>query len=164
MRPNPSLMLSIKGASLARTLGRTITSLLCLPSLEQFMLRVAAGWLISLFVSDAAATCWKIENLRGYSAKGFERYEITQDGLKGQVFRLAIEASSVALSPSNGLSCSRVSSTSAVCAATDGTKAIVEVWSVDPSARKAYQVHSRTGSGQVNGGALFVGEITGSCE
>ena len=125
---------------------------------------VAAALLISLFVSSAHSACWRIENLRGHSAKAFDSYDITPDTLRGKIFRLAIEQGSASLSPNGGLSCTRVSSYTAICAATDGAKAMAEVWSVDPVLRKAYQVHSRSGSGKFDGATLFVGDIVGTCD
>lgn len=134
-------------------------------NLKMVLMRVfAAATLIMSFVSSAYPACWRIENLRGYSAKAFESFQVSPDRLGGQTFDLTITSINASLSPSNRLSCARVSATSAVCAATDGEKAIAEVWSVDPGLRKAYQVHSRSGSGQFNGAALFVGDISGTCD
>ena len=128
------------------------------------MRTLIAAVLIALLSPSAQAACWRIDNLRGYSAKAFESYAISSDSLRGQTFRLTIGTNSASLTPNNGLSCTRVSTTSAVCVATDGVKSIVEVWSLDPGLRKAYQVHSRGGSGQLNGATLFVGDVIASCD
>ena len=116
------------------------------------------------FTIGVHSACWRIEGFQGYSAKSYEKYQITPDGLGSQAFRLVIEENKAALFPSNGLACSKVSETSAVCAATDGVRAIVEVWTVDPIQRKAYQTHSRSGSGALNGSALFIGNVVAACD
>lgn len=125
---------------------------------------IATAIIIYSISATAHSACWQIENFRGYSAKSYEKYQITKDGLGSQAFRLVIEENKAALFPNNGLACSKVSETSAVCAATDGMKSIVEVWAVDLVIRKAYQTHSRSGSGPLNGSALFIGDVVATCD
>ena len=128
-------------------------------------LRTAALALLCLtFATPSWAACWFIENLAGYSAKAFDKYAITPDGLSGQKFKLTITASGASILPSNGMSCTKTTSMSAVCLATDGLQSTTESWSLDTGARKAYQVQARSGYGPVNGATLFVGDITGSCD
>ena len=117
-----------------------------------------------VFSVSSRAECWIVENLTGYSAKAFEKYAITRDGLSGQKFKLTIAASSASILPSNGLSCTKTTAVSAVCMATDGVQSTVESWSLDIGARKAYHVQTRSGYGPVNGATLFVGDIAGKCE
>lgn len=128
------------------------------------MLRATLSILALSITTSAYAECWSIDSLTGYSAKAFEKYVVSKDGIADQKFKLTINASGASISPSNGLSCSKTTKTSAVCVANDGTQSTIETWSLDLSMRKAYQTQTRNGYGPLSGATLFIGNITGNCE
>ena len=128
-------------------------------------MRIAALSVVALLVPCISqAECWTVEHLAGYSAKAFDRYKVSPDGLTGQRFQISISENKASVSPANGLSCSKSTPLSVVCATATGSTSTTEIWALDPSLGKAYQAQTRAGYGPLDGATLFVGEITGKCQ
>lgn len=113
---------------------------------------------------SAFAECWTIENLSGYSAKGFNAYRITADGLRGKRFHLTLSGKDSSMSPSHGMSCAQTAPLVLLCSGPDGSGITIETWALDISMKKAYYTQMRSGYGPLDGANLFVGEVTGRCE
>jgi hypothetical protein len=104
------------------------------------------------------ADCWKVGELKGYSARNSDGYILSADGLTGQEYSLNIDGDGTAVIP-NDMQCMELTAHSILCVG-EGT---VEVWSVDPLKNAAYYTKSANGFGAFDGPTIFVGKIIGSC-
>lgn len=116
----------------------------------------------SLLPAAAVADCWVAGSLKGYSALSGEQYAITKDGISSADFQVRIEPSRSSVSPSN-LPCNYLTPNSIVCGTVENNKSAMEVWAVDPAARKVTYTKALSGWGPFDGVRAFVGEIRGPC-
>jgi hypothetical protein len=112
----------------------------------------------------ASAECYVVGDLKGYSTRAHEGYQISEDGISSGKFILELNGKSSSITPNN-MKCDQVGSTTLLCQdiRADG-ETTIETWAVHPSAGKVLFTKSITGYGAFNGGNLFVGEIKGTCD
>lgn len=116
----------------------------------------------------ANATCWRIGEFAGQSARASSSFSIEADGFTGQTFQMTVHESSASLrtgagQPFPGLSCNRLNATSVICVGTNGNAVSVETWVVDTKTSRAFHTKTMTGYGPFDGGNLFVGRVLGRC-
>ena len=121
---------------------------------------------ISLFALCGAtsAECWVVANLSGQSAKAFDGYRVSADGLSGKTFNISFNGTASSVEPSNGMSCTQLASRLLVCTGRDGSSATTETWSVDTLRGKALYTQVRSGYGLLDGNTLYVGEVLSKCK
>lgn len=117
---------------------------------------------IAFTCNIANATCWKVAEIKGSSARAAEDYEISNDGFSGRTFEINIKKSSGSVSPSN-ISCKPATKTSLVCIDASGDKLALETWVLDESQNKLIHTKAISGYGAHDGGNLFIGKIIGLC-
>lgn len=119
---------------------------------------------IAVLSNATAAECWTVANLSGQSAKAFESYRVSADGLSGQTFNITFDGKASTVKPSKGMSCTQSAATLLVCTGKDGSSATVEAWSLDAARGKVLYTQVRSGYGPLDGNTLFVGEVVGKCK
>lgn len=110
------------------------------------------------------AQCWKVENLRGYSAAASDHYKFIEDGFTGKKFYINITAKKADLETSgtgSDLDYIPISATSMVGMYTIDTKQTIETWMVNGD--KAFMTRVRQGMGGLDATMAFVGDVTGKC-
>lgn len=116
-----------------------------------------------LSASTAYAECWTVGNLSGQSAKAFEKYMLTEDGITDSRHNITLAGNRSLVTPSD-LPCSQANSRLLVCIGQDRDSAMIETWYVDPFAKRAIYTQTRSGYGPFDGSAVFVGEVLGPCQ
>ncbi len=111
-----------------------------------------------------APICWRVSGLAGQSAIVGDGLSLSSDKIRDQVFAVRLAGISSSVTPSNGMKCTQISSRSLLCEAYGSDAATVELWAVEPGLKKAYYTKFRTGYGAVDGGAMLVGDVVGTCE
>lgn len=129
---------------------------------EFHMIRLYLYVALLVASSTAAAECWVISDLRGYSAREAESYRISTDGFSGKTFEININDKDASVAPSN-ISCMATSPLSALCVEQRQSKSTVETWVISPSTGKAFHTKSISGYGSFDGANLFVGKVSGKC-
>ncbi|CAJ97172.1 hypothetical membrane associated protein [Cupriavidus necator H16] len=117
---------------------------------------------ISLLPAPAIAECWVAGGLKGYSALSGEQYALTKDGISSTDFQVRVEPSRSSVSPSN-LPCNYLTPNSIVCGTVENGRSTMEVWAVDPTARKVTYTKAMSGWGPFDGVRAFVGELRDIC-
>ena len=112
---------------------------------------------------SASAECWVVANLSGQSAKAFDGYRVSADGLSGKTFNVTFNGTASSVEPSNGMSCTQLASRLLVCTGRDGSSVTTETWSLDTSLGKALYTQVRSGYGPLDGNTLYVGEVLSKC-
>lgn len=110
------------------------------------------------------AQCWKVENLRGYSAAASDHYKFVEDGFTGKTFYINITAKKAGLETSgtgSDLDYIPISATSMVGKYTIDTKQTIETWMVNGD--KAFMTRVRQGMGGLDATMAFVGDVTSKC-
>lgn len=111
----------------------------------------------------AAADCWVVTDLRGYSARAAHGYALSSDAFSGQSFEVAINGASASVSSSN-MKCHSTSERSLVCIDVRPGQSTIETWAIDPAAGKAFHTKAISGFGEFDGGNLFVGKVARRCK
>ena len=127
------------------------------------MIRTAFTVSFLALFGSASAECWVVSNLAGQSAKAFDGYRVTADGLSGKTFNVTFNGTASSIEPSNGMSCTQLASRLLVCTGGDGSSVTAEMWSLDTSLGKALYTQVRSGYGPLDGNTLFVGEVLRKC-
>ncbi|WP_049202740.1 hypothetical protein [Serratia marcescens] len=114
--------------------------------------------------STAAAQCWQIENLRGYSATASGKYKFVEDGFKGKIFSVSITAKNASLK-TNGtgsdLDYIPVYPTVMIGTYAFNQRQTVETWMINGN--KAFMTRVLQGPGEADATMAFVGDVTGTC-
>ena len=118
--------------------------------------------LIGVVCMNASATCWRVTDLRGSSARASSGFTLGHDGFTGQTFEITINNDAGAVKPSN-LDCRPATKNSLVCIDSKDDRLTVETWSIDESQRKLVHTKAISGYGSYDGGNLFIGKIIGTC-
>jgi hypothetical protein len=111
----------------------------------------------------AIADCWSVSDLKGYSVRDAEKYEISNDGFSGQAFELSINKNEGSVSPSN-MKCRPTTARSLVCIDQKDGLSTIETWAVSPETGKAFHTKSINGYGRFDGANLFVGKLSQGCK
>lgn len=116
------------------------------------------------FAQFASAECFVVGDLKGYSTRAHEGYEISPDGISSGKFILELNGKSSSITPSD-MKCDQVGSATLLCQDVryEG-ETTIETWAVYPGPGKVLYTKSITGYGAFNGGNLFVGDIKGTCD
>jgi hypothetical protein len=117
---------------------------------------------IAFTCNSASATCWKVTDLKGSSARAAKDYAISNDGFSSRSFEISITDNSGSVSPSN-MTCKPATVTSLVCVNISEEKLTLETWAIDESQKKIVHTKSISGYGVHDGGNLFIGKISGFC-
>ncbi len=126
---------------------------------------IAASVLLQVhLLAYGAPVCWKVSGLAGQSAIVGDGLSLSGDKIRDQVFSVRLAGSSSSITPSNGMKCTQISSRSMLCEAYGSDAATIELWAVEPRLKKAYYTKFRSGYGAVDGGAMLVGDVVGTCE
>ncbi|PHX08373.1 hypothetical protein [Vibrio splendidus] len=123
---------------------------------------IVVVWTLLSFTVQAS--CFVVGDLKGFSTRQFESFEIDKDGISSQKFIVEFKGEESSVSPNN-MNCFQVGSSTLICAdvGTDG-KSTVETWAVYPEKEKAVYTKSINGFGDFNGANMFVGNIKGRCD
>jgi len=113
--------------------------------------------------SVVLADCYVIGELKGFSTRERDGYELSDDGISSQKFIIEINGDNSSVSPNN-MNCFQAGSHTLLCLdkISEG-QSTIETWNVYPDKRKAVYTKSINGYGSFNGGNLFVGEIKSQC-
>lgn len=116
------------------------------------------------FTQFAYSECFVLGNLKGYSSRAHEGYEIYSDGISKRKFLLELKGESSSITPSDMI-CNQVGSTTLLCQdiRAEG-ETTIETLAVYPSTGKVIFTKSISGYGAFDGGNLFVGDIKGTCD
>ncbi|TKF31832.1 hypothetical protein FCV62_01660 [Vibrio kanaloae] len=118
----------------------------------------------ALLAFSVQASCFVVSDLKGFSTRQFESFEIDKDGISSQKFIVEFKGEESSVSPNN-MNCFQVGSSTLICAdvGTDG-ESTIETWAVYPGKEKAVYTKSINGFGDFNGANMFVGNIKGRCD
>lgn len=119
---------------------------------------------LSLMSFAAEANCFVVGDLKGFSTRQVESFEIGKDGISSQKFIVEFKGKESSVSPNN-MSCFQAGASTLFCAdvGTDG-ETTIETWAVYPDKAKAVYTKSINGFGDFNGANMFVGNIKGRCD
>ncbi|WP_076587988.1 hypothetical protein [Vibrio ostreicida] len=118
----------------------------------------------SLISFSSQANCYIIGDLKGFSTRQYESFEIDKDGISSQKFIVDFKGKESSVSP-NDISCFQAGSNTLICADIGNkAKSIIETWAVYPDSEKAVYTKSINGFGDFNGANMFVGNIKGRCD
>lgn len=110
----------------------------------------------------SAAKCYSVGDLTGVSGLRAEGFKLDKDGFKGKTFQLLINGQ-MSIAPEWDIPCREVSPDAVLCAGTRGGGTSLEMWTVDETSKTVLFSRMRSGFGVVDGGAMFVGKIIGTC-
>lgn len=124
---------------------------------------------MALFSSQAFAdSCWIITDLKGKAAFASDNYSVTDDKIGNTVFWLNISEHSPSIAV-NGAKASYESgelmkiNESTLLYAYPNDQAVVETWSIDANAGKAYMTQTRSGAGSRNKASFYIGNAKTGC-
>jgi|GEM_PF-1730348 len=125
--------------------------------------RLLMGAVVWLFASVVQASCYKIEGLSGYSAKGWSGYKFESDAISKSLY-VVIDGEDSFVSDSE-MVCRPFSDAAAslVCIYMDGAKSTVEAWNIDPQEGRVLYTKNIQGYGEYDGVVAFVGSAE-SCD
>ena len=123
--------------------------------------------LIALVLTSGVANagCWTVGELRGVAALKGDAYKIGPDGFG----KFAPSAYMVSTNGSGSVTnhgdfrCTKMTASAVMCVGGDAGKVTLEVWSVDEETGTVIFTRARSGWGDFDGSAVFVGKVTGQC-
>lgn len=119
-------------------------------------------FLVVSFTSKA--NCYVVGDLKGFSTRQIESFEIGKDGISSQKFVVEIKGDESSVSPNN-MSCFQAGTSTLICADVGiSGESTIETWAVYPDSGKAIYTKSINGFGDFNGANMFVGSIKGHCD
>ncbi len=121
-------------------------------------------FVFSLMSFTSHASCYVVGDLKGFSIRQFDRFEIAKDGISSQKFIVEFNGDESSVSPNN-MSCFQAGAATLICAdvGNDG-ESTIETWAVYPDTAKAVYTKSINGFGDFNGANMFIGNIKGRCD
>ena len=127
------------------------------------------AFLLGIILSgEAIASCWRVGEFAGFSARSDSSYRIEPDGFSSRVFLLTISDGVSSIRMANGqhfegIRCEKLNAFSILCNGRRGDAISLETWSVDVSQSRAFHTKTISGYGSFDGGNLFIGRIVGRC-
>ncbi|EOE4689129.1 hypothetical protein ACKB4K_004327 [Vibrio vulnificus] len=120
---------------------------------------------VFLLVSfTSQASCYVVGDLKGFSTRQIESFEIGKDGISSQKFIVEFKGDESSVSPNN-MSCFQAGAATLICADVGNSgESTIETWAVYPDSGKAVYTKSINGFGAFNGANMFVGNIKGHCD
>lgn len=121
-------------------------------------------FIFSVISFASYANCYVIGDLKGYSTRQVDNFEIGKDAISSQKFIVEFNGEESNVSP-NTMSCFQAGATTLICASVgDEAESTIETWAVYPDTKKAVYTKSINGYGAFNGANMFVGNIKGYCD
>ncbi|PKH04775.1 hypothetical protein [Moritella sp. Urea-trap-13] len=118
----------------------------------------------SVLSFSAQASCYVVGDLKGFSTRQIEGFEIEKDGISSQKFIVEFNGQESSVSPNN-MNCFQTGSSTLICADVGSSgESTIETWAVYPDKNKAVYTKSINGFGGFNGANMFVGNIKGRCD
>jgi len=127
-----------------------------------------ASMLEIILSGEAIASCWRVGEFAGFSARSDSSYRTEPDGFGARVFLLTVSdvASSIRMEKGQsfeGIRCLKLNSFSILCIGGTDEAVSSETWSVDVSQSRAFHTKTISGYGPFDGGNLFIGRVLGRC-
>jgi hypothetical protein len=121
-------------------------------------------FVFSLLPLTSLASCFVVGDLKGFSTRQIDGFEIEKDGISSQKFIVEFRGEESSVSPNN-MSCFQTGTATLICAdAGNNGESTIETWAVYPDTAKAVYTKSINGFGDFNGANMFVGNIKGRCD
>jgi hypothetical protein len=126
--------------------------------------RFVSGLVLAMcFGSSDGSECYIVEHLKGQAAKNYSKLAFEDDGMSKSKFVVYIDGDKSSVVGSDLAKFFSTTADSIFGISMDGTKSVVETWTMFPSQSKAGYTKTVSGWGLMDGVSAFVGEITGRC-
>lgn len=120
-------------------------------------------FIFSLMSFFSYADCYVVGDLKGFSTRQIDNFEIGKDAISSQKFIVEFKGEESSVSPNN-MNCFQAGSTTLICASVGNeAESTIETWAIYPELEKAVYTKSINGYGAFNGANMFVGNIKGYC-
>ena len=121
--------------------------------------------IIALFSSITSAECYTVGHLQGYQTTKGNNYEFVASEFSGQEFNIYIDGPRSYATPRGQEICTEINKTAISCSFVEGSKGLIEVWSLDLARQTVIYTKHRTGFDYgLDGAVAFKGKIIGTCK
>jgi len=118
---------------------------------------------LSMIAFNAWSDCYVVGDIKGYSTRSAENFDLSEDAISNQNFIIEIAGDKSTVTP-NTMSCTQMGTTVLVCIdQKPGGQMSLETWAVHPNEGKVVYTKANHGYGQFDGANLMIGNIKGSC-
>ena len=120
--------------------------------------------LLAMASQASFAACYVVGDLKGYSSRGADNFELDADGYSGQKFMVDLSPDRASITP-HDMDCTLAGIGTLLCFdRTEQGQLTFETWAIYPELGRAIHTKTINGYGQFDGGNLFVGEVKGRCD
>jgi hypothetical protein len=126
---------------------------------------ISIALLFLIAANPVFAECWVVSGLKGYGSNVADNFNIHEDGLSGQQFRITINGKKSSVTGWEPMTFEEITPQLIVgIRKSGGYKGQVDAFGIDVENRKVFYTQIKSGYSIFDGAKMYVGKLEGKCK